>query len=101
MYSIRISGSTSDKTNLEEGGLLSTDDEDAFDWSIFHVGMACGSLYVAMVLTNWGVPIASNAARDVNSIAFGVHVATQVMTVLLYVWTIVAPRLFTDRSFSI
>jgi hypothetical protein len=73
-------------------------------WKL-NVVMALISCWVAMTLTGWGtmevLDIHENAANPtvgrVNMAMLGV---SQWIAILLYVWTLVAPRVFPDRDFS-
>jgi len=75
-------------------------------WKL-NVVMALISCWVAMTLTGWGTLISvdeegtSNAANPtvgrVNMAMIGV---SQWSAILLYVWTLLAPRIFPDRDFS-
>lgn len=83
---------------------ISGDDEASEIWKL-NVVMALISCWVAMTLTGWGIveeiDSANNAANPtasrVNMAIIGI---SQWMAILMYVWTLVAPRLFPDRDFS-
>lgn len=83
----------------------------------FHVVMAAGALYMAMLLTNWGTgsvrdeagtsPSSSGSGSTVvvHSSSTGyaqmwVKIASQWVAIAIYVWTLIAPRCFPDRDFS-
>jgi hypothetical protein len=73
-------------------------------WKL-NVVMALISCFVAMTLTGWGnierLDENANAANPtvgrVNMAMIGI---SQWTCILLYVWTLLAPRLFPDRDFS-
>jgi hypothetical protein len=73
-------------------------------WKL-NVVMALISCYVAMILTGWGtiewLDEHSNAANPtvgrINMVIIGV---SQWLAIGLYIWTLVAARLFPDREFS-
>ena len=72
-------------------------------WKL-NVVLALISCWVAMTLTGWGTiedyddsRIANPQVGRVNMAMIGV---SQWMAILLYIWTLVAPRLFPDRDFS-
>ena len=73
-------------------------------WKL-NVVLALIACWVAMTLTGWGtiegIDQDSHAANPqvgrVNMAMIGV---SQWMAMLLYIWTLVAPRLFPDRDFS-
>ena len=68
---------------------------------LFHMSMALGALYLSMLLTNWG-SVDSNQSNtiDVGLPAFWIKIASQWVTLALYIWTLGAPSLFPDRDFS-
>lgn len=82
----------------------------------FHVVMAAGALYMAMLLTNWGTgsnvdhkngtdtsPSGSTTVYVSNSTGeaqMWVKIASQWVAIALYTWTVIAPRCFPDRDFS-
>ncbi|OQR91827.1 serine incorporator-like [Achlya hypogyna] len=68
---------------------------DTPSWQ-FHLIMVFGGLYMAMVLTQWGS--LHGLADDVN---MWVQIASQWIVLLLYVWTLVAPRVCTSRDFDV
>lgn len=66
--------------------------------------MAIGSMYIAMMITNWGSPQLSDQISNVyrpNSFAYGSRITLQWATALLYIWTMVAPGIFPDRDFTV
>mmetsp|Transcript_11588 Transcript_11588/g.13328 ORF Transcript_11588/g.13328 Transcript_11588/m.13328 type:complete len:452 (-) Transcript_11588:209-1564(-) len=78
-----------------------SDREERTLWC-FHLVMAVISMYMAMVVTNWGTLQA--LSTDEPAPARGstwVKLISQILTVLLYVWTLVAPKVFPDRDYSI
>jgi hypothetical protein len=69
----------------------------------FHVVMAACCMYMAMVITSWGTDSTSGVSAspyDLSQIAMWIKIASQWMAILLYLWTLIAPRLFPDREFS-
>eukprot|EP01061_Rhynchopus_euleeides_P033147 TRINITY_DN5533_c0_g1_i1.p1 TRINITY_DN5533_c0_g1~~TRINITY_DN5533_c0_g1_i1.p1 ORF type:complete len:433 (+),score=200.41 TRINITY_DN5533_c0_g1_i1:57-1355(+) len=82
-------------------------DEDtiqAKNYLFFHCVMALGSMYMAMILTNW--IINPEYAGDGPAIAHGeyqmwVQISSQWLAILAFVWTLIAPVLCcADRDFS-
>jgi Serine incorporator (Serinc) len=73
-------------------------------WKL-NVVLALISCWVAMTLTGWGTlegldqdeHAANPQIGRVNMAMIGV---SQWMAILLYIWTLVAPRLFPDREFN-
>ncbi|ETW05185.1 hypothetical protein H310_04180 [Aphanomyces invadans] len=78
--------------NLE--GAPKDKQSDVPSWQ-FHAVMVVGSLYMAMVVTQWGT-----ATGQQDGAAMWVHIASQWVASALFVWTLVAPYLFPDREFS-
>jgi hypothetical protein len=68
----------------------------------FNVVMVLICQYWCMVLTDWG----SSSDRDSGSsptagyTAMWMNIVAAWICVVLYVWTLIAPRLFPDRDFS-
>jgi hypothetical protein len=73
--------------------------------ALFHLLMTFASVYYAMVLTNWGVPNVKNPKDNDKSfgyewLACGMKLAAQWAGTLLFVWTLIAPRVCPNRDFS-
>ncbi|CAM9286446.1 unnamed protein product [Phaeothamnion confervicola] len=68
----------------------------------FNIVMALICTYFAMLLTNWGDIQTSTDTSDPKNgrVALWMTAAGQWIALLLYGWTLVAPRLFPDRDFS-
>lgn len=60
------------------------------------------SCFYAMSLTGWGsINSGGNAANpSAGSVSMWMIIASQWLVMVLYLWTLVAPRLFPDRDFS-
>lgn len=67
-------------------------DEPSMIW--FHIVMATGSVYMSMLLTNWGT-----VSGHKSEAQMWVSIASQWISMLLYVWTLVAPRFCPHREF--
>lgn len=65
----------------------------------FHVLMILASLYLAMVITNWGSPDGSSSTDD-ETTTMWVKAISQWVASGLFFWTLVAPVVFPDRDFS-
>ncbi|KAG7393253.1 hypothetical protein PHYPSEUDO_011258 [Phytophthora pseudosyringae] len=63
-------------------------------WQFFSM-MCLAGLYMAMVLTDW-----DSADGSFNAVSMWVKIVAQWVTILLFSWTLVAPKLFPDRDFS-
>lgn len=55
--------------------------------------LICYSMFLGMVLTNW-------ECQQYESFAKVVRCGQSAVLIVFYSWTLVAPHLFTDRSFS-
>lgn len=68
----------------------------------FHGIMTISSIYVAMLLTNWGSPNINDTRLNKfqpSNTSFWLQVVASWIGVLVYIWTIVAQRIFPDRNF--
>jgi len=70
---------------------------------LFHLILMTASMYMAMVITNWGVKgnveSSSTEATSVGNTSMRVKFACSVLTQALYLWTLVAPKVL-DRDFD-
>jgi len=69
----------------------------------FHFIMAAGSMYMAMILTNWKdrqEAQSGTTSYDVASETMWIKIISQWLTCLLYIWTLIAPFVCKDRDFS-
>ena len=68
----------------------------------FHGIMTVGSIYIAMLLTNWGSPNINDTTLNKfqpSNTSFWLQVVASWLGVLMYIWTIVAQKLFPERDF--
>jgi serine incorporator 1/3 len=71
-------------------------------WKL-NVALAVVSCWCAMTLTQWGVVQANDgtiANRNVGYISMWVIIGSQWFVMTLYLWTLIAPRIFPNRDFS-
>lgn len=69
----------------------------------FHIFMIFMSLYYCMLLTNWNVIDPNSTQPDLlgpSWSSFWIKATTILITFLLYVYVLLAPRLFPDREFD-
>ena len=83
---------------------LPTDDElngTTYNYSLFHIAFALGSMFVVMLLTNWSIVSGDNEniGTDMGWTSFGIKLGACVLGFLLYLWTIFAPAIFPNRVF--
>ena len=105
-----VTGSTSygtNETTENEGGVqegaTSEGSNKGFSnsWKLNAV-LALISCWFAMTLTSWG-SIESGGDRanpQVGEVSMWMLIVSQWLFMVLYLWTLVAPRLFPDRDFS-
>lgn len=97
------------QSNQAATQLVKRDNSDEFleyendSYIKFHGFMILFSIYICAVFTNWGHAKISNdtwsyANNDSNA-PYYIKVFVGFFTLLLYLWTIVAPTLFPDREF--
>lgn len=72
----------------------------AYSWSFFHLMFALATLYVMMTLTSWFQPSADITEVSSNMAAVWVKIVSSWLCVALYVWTLVAPVVLSDRDFG-
>eukprot|EP00934_Nitzschia_sp_Nitz4_P007057 Nitzschia sp. Nitz4//scaffold117_size69655//49121//50500//NITZ4_006025-RA/size69655-processed-gene-0.28-mRNA-1//1//CDS//3329533654//7047//frame0 len=92
------SGLVTDESNAPESASLD------HVWKL-NIVMALISCYTAMILTNWGtlngLDEHNNAANPtVGRINMAILGISQWLAILLYSWSLLAPRVFPDRDFS-
>lgn len=94
----------------------------AYNYTWFHVVMMLGAMYIGCLLTNWQVfsydgtstttshlamtisSLATNAPSklvvDRSIVSMWLKLASSWVVILLYVWTLIAPLVLTNRDFS-
>jgi len=67
-----------------------------------NIVLAMISCWYAMALTGWGTSTASGskANPEVSGVTMWLIICSQWLALTLYLWTLVAPKIFTDRDFS-
>jgi len=75
-----------------------------YNWCFFHLTFACASLYLMMVLTDWGV---MSDRSDIPSFHVGrgkastwVKVVSSWLSAILFIWSLVAPICMSNRDFN-
>ncbi|KAF0991956.1 hypothetical protein HZS_7042 [Henneguya salminicola] len=93
------------ETNTEtpEGhyGQNVVDDEEegvAYNYSLFHFFMCLASLYLMMTITNWVNPMHPTAHTSTVA-AVWVKISSSWCCQALYLWTLIAPIVLSDREF--
>ncbi|NXL66748.1 SERC1 protein, partial [Chordeiles acutipennis] len=107
---------TSDESTLIEDGMPrsdgSLDDDDVhraidnerdgvtYSYSFFHFMLFLASLYIMMTLTNWYSPDSSYETMTSKWPSVWVKISSSWIGIVLYVWTLVAPLVLTNRDFD-
>jgi len=67
--------------------------------SRFHLVMCCASMYMLMLITNWG-DRQTATQYETSGVVMWIKIVTEWTTIALYVWTLIAPRLCGSREFE-
>ncbi|XP_071496135.1 serine incorporator 3-like [Diadema antillarum] len=98
--SIQASG----KEDAEAGGQTVYDNEEdgvAYSYSFFHIMLMLAAFYMMMTLTNWFQPTGADfSTLSANNGAMWVKISSSWVCAILYIWTLIAPMILTDRDFS-
>ena len=92
----------SDIEIIEKGITLEVEDEAVTSAYIyFQIFMVFMSIYYCMLLTNWNVIDANSKTFSINTswVSFWIKIITMFLANLLYIFVLLAPRLFPDREF--
>lgn len=78
------------------------EDEQRKKFARFHAVMIAASMYMCMLLSNWGAPPSNNENQPgtVSSSNLWLNITSQWLSYILYTWTLVAPLLFPNRDWS-
>lgn len=64
--------------------------------------MCLAAVYIGMLITNWNPQSLENIGDTLHSeFGFWVRVAISWLTFILYIWTLIAPRVCPDRDFTV
>ncbi|XP_031423913.1 serine incorporator 3 isoform X2 [Clupea harengus] len=89
---------------VESGGPKRVEDNERetvqYSYAFFHFMLFLASLYIMMTLTNWYSPDADFNSMTSKWTAVWVKITSSWVCLTLYVWTLVAPMIFTNRDFS-
>ena len=85
---------TTNDEEVEEGLIKNEAMEEEQSMVLFHGVMATGSIYMSMLLTNWGT-----IAGHKSDAQMWVSIVSQWISISLYVWTIIAPNICASREF--
>ncbi|KAI5628944.1 serine incorporator 2 [Silurus asotus] len=76
------------------------EDGVTYSYSFFHFHLFLASLYIMMTLTNWYKPDTTTQAMQSSMPAVWVKICSSWLGLVLYLWTLLAPVVLTDRDFS-
>lgn len=68
----------------------------------FHIIMVICSIYVSMMLTNWGSPKINDTSMNKflpSLTSYWIQIIASWVAILVYIWTILAQKIFSDREF--
>ncbi|GAA6091352.1 serine incorporator 2 isoform X1 [Tachysurus ichikawai] len=87
----------------EDGVKRAVDNEEegvSYSYSFFHFCLILASLYIMMTLTNWYQPDTDYKAMQSTMPTVWVKISSSWLGLALYLWTLVAPLILTNRDFS-
>lgn len=97
-------GQSREAFTISAGGMEESSEAEAAakSFQFFHFMMTMGSCYMAMLLTSWSITGARGIGSNTDSgkASMGVKFASEILAILLYIWTLAAPLLFPDREFG-
>ena len=78
---------------------------ETFGWVKWHLYMCLASIYISMLITNWGsANVGSNESilqLEPSNPGFWIRLVISWAATLLYIWTMIAPRVCLSRDFSV
>lgn len=94
-----------DDDDEEAGGQRVVDNERSgviYSWTFFHLVFALAALYIMMVLTDWAVIGHTDSTIDFEKgwTSVWVRMVSSWLVVLMYLWTLIAPLVLSDRVFD-
>ncbi|XP_007893061.1 serine incorporator 1 [Callorhinchus milii] len=84
----------------EEDGRDNKPEVVSYSYSFLHFCLFLASLYIMMTLTNWYSPNVDYSKMTSTWPAVWVKMASSWVGLLIYLWTLVAPLILTNRDFS-
>ncbi|XP_059205135.1 serine incorporator 2 [Centropristis striata] len=94
---------TNEVTAGEDGVRRAVDNEEeavTYSYSFFHFSLFLASLYIMMTLTNWYKPDTDYQTMQTTMPAVWVKICSSWLGLGIYLWTLVAPLVLSDRDFS-
>lgn len=96
-------GASKDAFELEATEETSPEEAEAGSYQFFHLMMMMGSCYLAMLLTSWSVTGSSTSTLanvDSGMAPMWAKFSSELVCIVLYLWTLAAPYIFKDRAFG-
>ncbi|XP_069035459.1 serine incorporator 1 isoform X2 [Lepisosteus oculatus] len=95
-------GSPGDAEDGEGPRRVEDNEKDSvqYSYSFFHFMLFLASLYIMMTLTNWYSPNADYTTMSSTWPSVWVKITSSWICLLLYVWTLIAPIVLTNRDFN-
>lgn len=95
-------GSSDTDADAETGQKTWDNEEDsvAYSYSFYHFMLFLASLYVMMTLTNWFEPSSDMKSLNANMASVWVKIVSSWLSIALYIWTLVAPAILSERDFG-
>ncbi|KAK0138029.1 Serine incorporator 1 [Merluccius polli] len=87
----------------EDGVRRAVDNEEdavTYSYSFFHFSLLLASLYIMMTLTNWFIPDTDTETMQTSMPAVWVKISSSWLGLGLYLWTLVAPLVLSNRDFN-
>ncbi|MCJ8749681.1 hypothetical protein PDJAM_G00179150 [Pangasius djambal] len=87
----------------EDGVRRAVDNEEdgvSYSYSFFHFCLILASLYIMMTLTNWYQPDTNYKSMQSTMPAVWVKISSSWLALALYLWTLVAPLILSNRDFN-
>jgi len=98
---IVVTNSDRDLSSSSPSPSSGSDDDDGSGWKL-NLILSLMSCWYPMILTSWGATNqnGSPANATVGNVSMWMIIAAQWLAMTMYCWTLLAPRIFTDRDFT-
>ena len=70
-------------------------------WPKWFIFMCLASIYIAMLLTNWISDDYTTGVMQASSFGYWLRIWVAVATALIYIWTMIVPKICPDRNFVV
>jgi len=84
----------------QSGAAMADFEPVTYNYAQFYVIFALASMYIAMLMTGWGSGKVQKDLIDVGWPSVWVKTVSSWVAALLYLWTLFAPAVLSDRTFS-